>query len=123
MLQIVIRNWIIPACDLQVVVGRWLNHELELVTTRVILRISYKGVELGCARWWLWLLEFEDGSPQRGRWFKLNNRYLSLIVLFIFSINPNSPYLFVFGDDRVTCYTEANGVPGEDMDAQRWKEG
>jgi len=29
----------------------------------------------------------------------------------------SSPCLFVFGDDRVTCYTEANDIPGGAGDA------
>jgi len=36
-LQILVRNWIIPACYLQVVANRWWNHELEIVATKFIL--------------------------------------------------------------------------------------
>ena len=44
-MQIVVRKKIISACDLQMMVGKWWNHELELVATRVILRISSECVE------------------------------------------------------------------------------
>jgi len=71
MLRIVVSNRIIPARDLRVVAGRWWNHKLELVATRVILKISSMGVESGCTWWWLRVLVSEDGSPQKGCWFKL----------------------------------------------------
>jgi len=29
----------------------------------------------------------------------------------------SSPFLFVFGDDRVTCYTGEDDIPGEVVDA------
>ena len=29
----------------------------------------------------------------------------------------NSPFLFMFGDDRVTCHTRADVIPSEDGDA------
>jgi len=29
----------------------------------------------------------------------------------------SSPFLFVFGDDRVTCHTEADDILGDDVDA------
>jgi len=35
-------------------------------------------------------------------------------VLFFF-LNP--PFMFVFGDDRVTCHAGANVDPGEHADA------
>jgi len=37
-----------------------------------------------------------------------------LIVLFFFL---NSHFLFVFGDDRVTCHVGADVNPGENFDA------
>jgi len=35
--------------------------------------------------------------------------YASLIIL-------SSPYLFVFDDDHVTCYTRAIDIAGDDID-------
>jgi len=35
------------------------------------------------------------------------------MCLFIMS----SPFLFVFGDDRVTCHVWADDIPGEAVDA------
>jgi len=52
-LRIVVRNMIIPMYDLHVVADRWWNHGLEPLAARVILRISSKCVEVGCARWWM----------------------------------------------------------------------
>jgi len=35
----------------------------------------------------------------------------------------SSPFLFVFGDDRVTCHTWTDDVPGDVGDAWRRREG
>jgi len=59
---------------------------------------------------------YKDWSSQWGHWFKVNIQDLSFIVLFILSINFSSHYLFVFDNDRVTCYTGAYGVASEDVD-------
>jgi len=50
-LRIVVRDWIILACDLQVVADRWMDCELALVVVRVILMISSKGVKSGGIQW------------------------------------------------------------------------
>ncbi|QCD92798.1 hypothetical protein DEO72_LG5g867 [Vigna unguiculata] len=50
-LRIVVRNWIIPVCDLSVVASRWKGHELELVATIIILRISSKVVGSRGRQW------------------------------------------------------------------------
>ena len=36
----------------------------------------------------------------------------SFIILFAYLTRLSSPYLIVFGDDCVTCYTGANDVSG-----------
>jgi len=36
---------------------------------------------------------------------------------YLFYILFSSPFLFVFGDDRVTCHVGADVNPGEDVDA------
>jgi len=33
----------------------------------------------------------------------------------------SSPYLLVFGDDRVTCYTGADDVSGGASDVDSWR--
>jgi len=37
--------------------------------------------------------------------------------IFIYLYVHSSPYLFVYGDDRITCYPEANDVSGGPGDA------
>jgi len=37
--------------------------------------------------------------------------------IFIYTYVHSSPYLFVCGDDRVTCYPGADDVSGEPGDA------
>jgi len=33
----------------------------------------------------------------------------------------SSPFLFVFGDDRVTCHTGVDDITGDVADAYRWR--
>ena len=44
-------------------------------------------------------------------WGGCNYHYLCMIIYF------SSPFLFVFGDDRMTCHTGTNVNLGEDIDA------
>ena len=46
-------------------------------------------------------------------WVKVNSYYVLIVLFFFF----NSPFLFVFGDDRVTCHTRADVNPGENVNA------
>jgi len=38
--------------------------------------------------------------------------FIDCIILFL-----SSPFLFVFGDDRVTCHARADVNPGENVNA------
>jgi len=46
-------------------------------------------------------------------WVRVNSQYLFITSFFFLS----SPFMFVFGDDRVTCHMGANVNPSEDVDA------
>jgi len=41
------------------------------------------------------------------------SHYLFIVLFFFLS----SPFLFVFGEDRLTCHVGADVNPGEDVDA------
>ena len=43
--------------------------------------------------------------------------YLYSMIIYVNSIFISSPFLFVFGDDRVICYTGANDDIGDVGDA------
>ena len=45
------------------------------------------------------------------------------MILYAFSLSLSSPFLFVFGDDRVICHIEANDIAGDTVDAQGQIEG
>jgi len=46
-------------------------------------------------------------------WVRVNSYYFIDCIIFFLS----SPFLFVFGDDRVTCHTGVEVNPGENVDA------
>jgi len=43
---------------------------------------------------------------------------LSSVIIYVIFIFISSPFLFVYGDDRVICYTGANVDTGDVEDAQ-----
>jgi len=46
---------------------------------------------------------------------------LSCVIIYVIFIFINSPFLFLFGDDRVICYTGADDDTGDVKDAQAAK--
>jgi len=71
--------------------------------------LSHIGYEIGVERY----KEVNKLKLAKIDWVMVNSYYL-LIVLFFFL---SSPFLFVFGDDRMTCHVGAYVNPGEDVDA------
>jgi len=46
---------------------------------------------------------------------------VSIILNLCVYVDLSSPFLFVFSDDRLTCHTKVDDVPGDAGDAYRWR--
>jgi len=71
--------------------------------------LSHKGYEIG-----VWCYKGVNKLKlAKIDWVRVNSYYFIDCIIFFLS----SPFLFVFGDDHVTCHVRANVNPGEHDDA------
>ena len=58
-------------------------------------------------------IEVDELKLAKIDWMRVNSYYLFILLFFFLS----SPFMFVFGDDCVTCHTGTNVNPDENIDA------